>query len=410
MASVSKREWTSPKGEKKFAYEVRWLCDGRHNSKGGFTVKKDADAFKRKIEREMDAGTHTIPSQAHTVASVCEMYLRQAEDRFKDGRIGRSHYGHIRYAIDRCALPFFGSAKLADLTPVMVEDWYQWMVRDRGLKPTTARSRVGIFKRIEEFAQRRGFTKTLAVPGANKELAGIEQEKVKTFTVEEMQRILTILAERPASKKRRPWAMLACMVDLAAFGGLRAGEIFALRLEHVLLDKRVVRIRHNLTTWDELKGPKTRAGIRDVPIPVRTAQLLRSWLTTHYVENDRDLVFRTTSGGIVTRTNFHRQMWHPLLRRAGLDDGAPITGRKDWYHFHALRHFAASWMIENGLPVTEVASLLGHAKFDMTLQVYAHPVAGGHRRQSVMDQMADTLMVPAAPNTCARLSHHPLSP
>ena len=37
-------------------------------------------------------------------------------------------------------------------------------------------------------------------------------------------------------------------------------------------------------------------------------------------------------------------------------------------HFHALRHFAASWMIENGLPLPEVASLLGHSKFDTTLQ------------------------------------------
>lgn len=65
------------------------------------------------------------------------------------------------------------------------------------------------------------------------------------------------------------------------------------------------------------------------------------------------------------------------------------------FHFHTLRHFAASLMIEPGLPLTEVASLMGHSKFDMTLQVYAHPIVGGQRRHDTIERMATTMIVDA---------------
>ena len=52
-------------------------------------------------------------------------------------------------------------------------------------------------------------------------------------------------------------------------------------------------------------------------------------------------------------------------------------------------------MIENGLPLTDVAALLGHSKFDLTLQVYAHAIVPGHRRLAALDRMAiDMLTAP----------------
>jgi hypothetical protein len=52
-------------------------------------------------------------------------------------------------------------------------------------------------------------------------------------------------------------------------------------------------------------------------------------------------------------------------------------------------------MIENGLPLTEVASLLGHKKFDMTLQVHAHPIVGGHERSEAINAMSSRLLTAA---------------
>ncbi len=88
----------------------------------------------------------------------------------------------------------------------------------------------------------------------------------------------------------------------------------------------------------------------------------------------------------MVHSSFHHAHWDKLLARAGLlDDG-------ERFHFHALRHFAASWMIENGLSVMDVAALLGHAKFDMTLQTYAQSIIGGNHRHDAFDRMSRALI------------------
>ena len=152
------------------------------------------------------------------------------------------------------------------------------------------------------------------------------------------------------------------------------------------LEARIVRLRHSLTAWDELKGPKTQAGIRDVPLPLHVVALFREWLATFYRENERGLLFtgRHSSRG-ASSSNFHEKQWHPLLKRAGLHDADP-------FHFHALRHFAASWWIGNGMPLTDVAKLMGHSKVDMTMQVYAHSLSNNSIRSDMVDRMSRALI------------------
>lgn len=54
-------------------------------------------------------------------------------------------------------------------------------------------------------------------------------------------------------------------------------------------------------------------------------------------------------------------------------------------------------MIDNGLPLTDVAKVMGHSTFDMTLQVYAHPVSTAARVRDAFDAMATRML--AAPRT-----------
>ena len=195
-----------------------------------------------------------------------------------------------------------------------------------------------------------------------------------------MRELLSALEIRRPKHSRRPHMLMRCLVHLGAFCGLRYGEIMGLTRASVDLDGRVLHIRHSLTRWDQLKGPKTASGIRDVPLPRHVAEVLREWLSTYYVENERQLIFRHPNGEMIEHSAVHF-LWKSLLRHAVLGDDF------DRDHFHALRHFAASIMVDH-LPLTDVASLLGHSKFDTTLQVYAHPIAGGHRRHAAFEQMA----------------------
>src|SRR6266540_3408927 len=58
---------------------------------------------------------------------------------------------------------------------------------------------------------------------------------------------------------------------LALFCGLRRGEIVALRSKNVDLDEEIIRVRESLEETTDgglrFKGPKSKAGVRDVTLP-----------------------------------------------------------------------------------------------------------------------------------------------
>ena len=89
---------------------------------------------------------------------------------------------------------------------------------------------------------------------------------------------------------------------------------------------------------------------------------------------------------------------HPLaLPRAGLDSqtrskqlAAPRlrgyrpflrtkTSKVREVQLHDLRHFMATQMLNDGVPIAVVAGRLAHVRASTTLNVYAHAVPGGDR-------------------------------
>jgi integrase len=79
------------------------------------------------------------------------------------------------------------------------------------------------------------------------------------------------------------------------------------------------------------------------------------------------LVFPSTTGGLLNRHNFHRDVWRPLLGRAGLLDaqGHPVL------RFHDLRHSANTVLREGNVDAVTRARLLGHRP-EVNETVYGH--------------------------------------
>lgn len=382
MAKVSKRKWIH-NGEEKSAYVVRYVDEKGVRRSKQFDKQKAADVFRRKVEAEMDAGVHVAATDAVTVATACRGFLESAEHRLERGQIGRSRFEIYRAGVNRHILPALGAKVFADLTWADLDAW------QRGLKlaPRSVEAFTTVFKMVEEHAIKRGYVKKPIVREFKRDAGAAKVAPIRTFSADMATTLIRAAASRPKGRRVRVQDMMECFVHVAAFCGLRYGEIMGLTLDNLDFTHRVVRVRHSLTQWDLLKDPKTASGRRDVPMPEHIAGLLQAWVVAHYVENDRHLVFRGRTGARIGPGNFKTHHWWPLLKQAGLwDDGG------DQLHFHALRHFAASWMIEHGLALPDVASLMGHSKFDMTLQVYAHPIVGGHRRHDAFARMSGSLL------------------
>ena len=387
MASVRKREWTY-EGQTKEAWIVDYLdAKGKRRQKT-FPKKKDADKYRLKVENELREGRHVAPGDEVTIEKLCELYLVQAEDRARDGRIGKARLRCLRSYINTGIIPYIGDKLATSLTSDDMADLYSKLCRERKLSPLVAKERIRTMKMVQDYALRRKLMFARPVSDALEDLQRISKRAIQTFTTLEVRTLLEAADKPVKGTYKRSIPLLNCIVHLAAFCGLRYGEIAALREADLDLDRRVVIVRRAYSLHDGMKGPKTKAGNRDVPLPPHLVALIRTYLRVGRVENDAKLLFTTSAGTVIRHQVFHQVMWHPLLRRAGL------YREGDVFHFHALRHFAASWWIENGMSPLEVSKLVGHANVGTTLSIYAHKVADDERRNEQLDRMSETLMLP----------------
>jgi integrase len=157
------------------------------------------------------------------------------------------------------------------------------------------------------------------------------------------------------------------LVLVAAYGGLRIGELAGLRRRRVdLLRGRVdvaeivVEVRGELY----MGPPKTRAGRRIVTLPRSVVEELAEHLGP--VGEADAHVFTADKGGVLRPSNFRVKVWLPAVRAAGL---APLRP-------HDLRHTAVALWIAAGANPKEVSVRAGHTSVAFTLDRYGHLFPG----------------------------------
>lgn len=154
-------------------------------------------------------------------------------------------------------------------------------------------------------------------------------------------------------------------LGLAAYAGLRLGELRALTWADIDLQAGTVSVRRSLLPNGTSKEPKTAAGIRSVPLLPALRRVLVAWKLRAPHSKPDDLVIGTAEGKPVSERNLRREL-DDAKETAGLD---ALAGRLSW---HSLRHsFASLLATDLELPATTLAQIVGHADAGFTLRVYA---------------------------------------
>ena len=174
---------------------------------------------------------------------------------------------------------------------------------------------------------------------------------------------------------------------LALSTGLRRGELCALRWRDLHGGNQLL-IQHSRSTVvgkgvieSDTKSHRTRV----VVLPQLVYDYLGEMLFNQIVENNGirpdDLIF-TKQGKPIHPDTFSRH-----LRKLYDKNGFP----KD-YHLHTMRHFFATYLLENGTSKQVTADLLGHADTAFLERTYCHP------QDTCKEQAAgllDTMLRPA---------------
>lgn len=146
------------------------------------------------------------------------------------------------------------------------------------------------------------------------------------------------------------------MVLFAGYVGLRPGELFALRRDDVVGQLATIERALSSKTGKIGETKNGRSRVVTVP-PVAQDALLE------VVPNPSGLLFVSPAGCMWTQSSHHRY-WarlRLLANRPGLD-------------FYALRHVAASLLLDRGATPWQVAMQLGHTDGgQLVMRLYGHP-------------------------------------
>lgn len=157
---------------------------------------------------------------------------------------------------------------------------------------------------------------------------------------------------------------LAAAVVLAAWSGLRYGELFALARRHVNIDRSTLRVERALICVPgqpiTFGRPKTVKSERTVHLPAFVAECLDAHMETHTPKHPDALVFSMNGGGAVTNLRLS-YVFRRVRTAIGRDD---LT-------WHDLRHTGATLAYRAGASVPDVQARLGHTTM-RAASIYAH--------------------------------------
>lgn len=235
----------------------------------------------------------------------------------------------------------------------LLRDWL-WAATERGLARASIARRAASARGFTAWLQRRGLI--AADPGARLKAPRAQRTLPRVVTEHALAEALASLGDRAADGD--PVAVRdAAIAELLYASALRVSELVGLDLADVDRRRRTVRVTG--------KGAKQRV----VPYGAPAARAL-----DRYLESARpalvagaagapttSAVFLGVRGGRLGVRSVHRQIATLLEAIPGSGPGGP----------HALRHSAATHLLDGGADLRAVQEFLGHASLGTT-QIYTH--------------------------------------
>lgn len=373
-----KTEIRSHKGKEYKYYIIRITTDVFEN--GVHKQIKFTGTTKREVQEKYDVymGTIAAPQLPSFVNSpvmtdshgVCSQTLEEWMHKWLSvycKSLKNRTLNSYKSNCEKHIIPVLGSSYIDDLTPEMVQEFYNGLSNVNNgapLSPKTVKNIHGTLHRALDRAVRLGYISSNPADCRFVELPRIYQKEIIPFEEDDLKAFFNVIKDNPYKN-----IYLLCL-----FLGLREGEALGLSWTSINFVKKTVTIKQQLQKNRETKTyeltPTKNGKIRTLCMPDFIAVLLqeikedqntkkriagKSW------QNSFNLVFTNELGRyIIPQTvycNFKRR-----VKEIGCSEK----------RVHDLRHTFAVLSLQNGDDIKTVQNNLGHSTAAFTLAVYAH--------------------------------------
>lgn len=292
---------------------------------------------------------------------------------YKKNSVRPSTYISYQNAIENHIKPAMGKIKLRELRPEQIQRFLNTQQKSgnaktdhEGLASWTVLKLKNVINGSLKQALRGGLilrnpTEAIIPPK-------LQQKDIRILSVDEQEKFMQALEGH----------RLETFFKLALATGMRRGELLALTWDNVDFDNRTISILHSASrqlnhetgkTEIVLIDPKTQTSRRQIPMLSSVASILARHYARQQSEkrsfgkgyNPNNLVFCSNVGTFLEPRRINTTL-EKLIKKAEIE---PIN-------FHALRHTFATRAMENGIHPKIVQSLLGHANYYLTMDVYTH--------------------------------------
>ncbi|PZS13488.1 MAG: hypothetical protein DLM64_03215 [Solirubrobacterales bacterium] len=259
-----------------------------------------------------------------------------------------------RNTVGRYLLPRFGDRPLSGITVDEVERLRGEMLAE--LSSRTTQKTMVLLHGIYRFAGRRGW---ITVNPA----AEAERVTVRRRTEFAVLSPVEVQAVARATTTEQD----AALILVAAFTGVRLGELRALRWRDVDFANRIVLVRRShYGAADTEEGPPKSGQARSVPLIDVAGAALDGLSRRERFTGASDRVF-CDDGGETLNDGAIRGTLYEALIAAGIDRD---RGTGKLFVFHDLRHTFGTLAVQ-AFPLSDVQAYMGHADIQTTM-IYVH--------------------------------------
>jgi integrase len=342
-------------------------------------TRKEAEAALAALVTQVTDGAGGHSGTDATVGELIDQWLDLKRDTLSvttwEGYAGKARFRLI---------PALGQVRVRKLTVRDIDTFYLALARDEQLAASTIRQIHNVLTGSLAQAVRWGWRSDN--PARLATLPSVRQREIRPPAPADVMAAIEQAAQE-----------LALFVRLSAVIGGRRGEVGALRWTDVDLVAGELSITKALVeTRDRSiheKDTKTHQA-RRIALDQATVEALRAWRSEvearaepfGVMPRSDGFVFSPELDGSKPWRPYHwTSAWRRLRDRIGIDPGVRL---------HDLRHFAATRLLDAGVPVKTVSGRLGHARPATTLNVYAHFIPATDR---VAADVIGSLLTPSPP-------------
>lgn len=207
----------------------------------------------------------------------------------------------------------------------------------------------------------------------------LPEQSAREYWLPEDHQVHQLAAALPARYKAKVYVGSGC--------GLRHGEVMALDVDAIDFQAKKLKVRHQLIRvagggLPHLVKTKTKAGVRDIPMPDHVVAALREHIAAGYAQEVQvvDTTARKRKGQaapvVVRRMLFAGEdgkfIWGSIWYKLWAAAKAQVKDMDEDFDFHGLRHYFATALIRGGTNPRRVQKLCGHSKVEITLRIYTH--------------------------------------